>query len=126
MAQVIEQAVSQDNSCQLKFQLVDYDGTTGVSVANIDTATLTLQDKDTAVVINSREDVDVKDQFDTEGWFRMILLAADNPILCDDEVIEEEVHVATIHVTATGAEGTIDYLQEFHITVTNLRKVANS
>lgn len=121
----ITQEVPQGNTCLLEFTLVDYDGETPVSVDNITSATMTLLDKDSNEVINSREDVDVSGNVDTSGRFSRLLTAADNVILNADEKVDKETHVALITIQASGAEQPITFKREFWVTVLNQREVPN-
>ncbi len=121
----ITQKVPQGNTCLLEFTLVDYDGETPVSVDNVTSATMTLLDKDTNTIINSREDVDVIGDIDTNGRFSRLLSAADNIIINTDERVDQEVHVALITVTASGPEADIVFKREFWVTVLNQREVPN-
>lgn len=118
--------VPEGNTALMEFTLVDYDGTTPVPVSSIDTATLSLLNNDTSVIINSRDGVDVKSKLDGSGRFAMILDAADNVILGNSDTVDKEVHVALITITAAGSEGSIVFKREFWITIVNQRKVPNA
>ncbi len=117
--------VPQGNSCLLHFEIKDYDGTTAVSVANIVTATMTLYNHDTGLVINAREDVDVKSSIDTNGIFSHLLTGDDNQIIAVGERMPHEKHVAVVTFTATGPTENIEFKREFWIKVINQQHVTN-
>ena len=117
--------VPQGNSCILRFPLTDYDRQTPVPQANIATATMTLLDDDTGEVINEREAVNIKSNFDDNGWCSITLTADDNVIVSDREDITEEVHVAVIRVSASGAEQPISLVRELGFKVGNQTHVPN-
>ena len=112
--------VNEDSSCRLTFQLTDYDGT-GIEPADLLTATMTLKDKETNTVINSRNAIDVSGYFSASGNFSFELVAADNAIQNSDT--HEETHVATFSFTSDVGGNSISLVEEIYITVINLRGV---
>jgi len=117
--------IPEGNTALMEFTLTDYDHTTPVPVSSVDTATLTLYHNDTGVIINEREDVNVKGYLDADGKFSMILEADDNVMLAAGDAVDSEVHVALITITATGVEGAIVFKREFWMTILNQRQVPN-
>lgn len=120
----VEGDVYQDNTAILYFELTDYDHTTPVSVDAITTATLTLRDHVSKAIINNREDVDVKPNFDTEGHFEFLLDAADNPMVTPGEKLDHEYHYATIKLVAAGQTHAIILERDFRIKIINQEHVA--
>lgn len=121
----VSRDVPQGNSCLLHFEIKDYDGTTAVSVANIVTATMSLYNHDTGLVINAREDVDVKNSIDTNGIFSHLLTGDDNQIQASGERLPHEKHVAVVTFTASGPTTDIQFKREFWIKVINQQHVTN-
>ena len=118
--------VPQKNSCLFEFPLTDYDSTTPVVKANIQTATMSifLNDRQ-GRVINDFLDEDVIDDFDANGNFARILTAADNQIQVGNVGVKEELHAAVVTIVATGVSGNIELEREMLITVVNQRHVPN-
>ena len=112
----------EDSSSLLSFTWKDYDGT-GIAATDITTATMTLINRDTAAVINSRSAVDVSSYFNESGEFSMTLAAADNPIVGTPD-IGYEWHIATFVLAATVSTLTIERKVEFHIKVRDEKYVA--
>lgn len=114
-------SVNEGSSCLISFILKDYDET-AISKSSITTATMTLFDKDTQAVINTQEDIDVKDGFSAEGGtFIWELVAASNPIV--DAAQGTETHIALFEIASTVGTYSISTTEEVYIKVINLHKI---
>lgn len=121
MSKEISTTVNEGSSCQLEFQLVDFDDI-GVTSTNIDTAAMTLYDKNGGTIINSRQDVNVKSYFTGAGQFSMLLDPADNPIV-NASTSPHELHHALFTIEVSQGEDTITLTEELVIKVLNLKFV---
>lgn len=113
------------NSVPLEFQLysVYTDETkTKMSKSAITSAQLTLRDDETGAVINGRENLDVLDKIDATGLFHMALTPEDNVIVTATK--DEEIHVATVTIVWTSADGQMTTKDEVNIHVRNLKFTA--
>ena len=120
------QTVNEGSSCRLQFQLVDFDGT-GISSSNITTATFTLRNQKGGAIINERNSVDVKSDFDTSGNFSRILNNLDNDIQDANLYLDKdnyEVHVAIFEIVATSGGNEVHLTEEIWIKVVSLEKLA--
>lgn len=73
-------------------------------------------------IVNSRQDLDVADNFNADGEFLLELDPEDAVILYASGDICEEVHVATLTVVLAGAQPKT-FIDELKFTVTNLATV---
>lgn len=120
----INSPVNQDSTCKLEFQLVDFDGV-GIGASNITTATMSLYDRDSGAIINSRTNVNVKPFFDGSGNFSFTLTNLDN-VLVNENSRGPEVHLAIFTITCTvGAEAVV-LKETIEILVNNLILVESS
>ena len=122
----ITKTVNEGNSCQLTFQVTDYSGITGIPGGSMSTATYTLKDKKTGIVINSRQDADVKSSFDINGNFSYALTGADNVIVNDQFRKKEgdiEEHLFVLSVTASVNAQTISLVESITIQVVNVKSI---
>jgi len=92
--------------------------------SSLDTCTLTLYEKESGDIINSRDGVNILNAnggtVDVSGNFAIVLGPGDNVLVRDDN---EEWHVALIQFTYTNAQGSQGGKEEVHFKVTNLDKV---
>lgn len=120
----VDGAVREGNSFELYFdqQLTTAAGTVVVrSMITSATLTITLKSNRTTIV-NNREDLDVADNFNEQGEFRLALMPADAVILSPNPATRDEWHVATLTVVIGGAEPQT-FVDELHFKVVNLDTV---
>jgi len=121
-----KQKVNENSSCKLEFQLVDWDGVTGIPNTSIDQCLFTLKDQLSGTVINSNSATALAPLtvFDVSGNFSYVLSSADNAIQNEDRWLDndyEEVHVATFDITATSGSDTVYLTEEIWVIVINLK-----
>lgn len=92
---------------------------TPIPGTSLTTATLTLYDEETGIIINSRTDVDIKANISALGVLAFELLPADNAIV--KPARPEETHVALIEFTYSS--GTKRGQHEISFTVVNSSRV---
>lgn len=125
MPNYIETKAREKNSCVLEFTLEERSGVV-IPKSAITTAQFWLYDQATEVIINDREDIDVRDNFDANGKFVMTLNSTDNEIVNETDLMEYETHVARIKVVANNGADDIEYEQEFWIKVTNEKFIVST
>ena len=86
--------------------------------AQLTTLTVTLYNQETGLVINGRQDFDIKPFVDGAGVLTWDMDIADQPIMDDSKV--SEVHVALVKCTYPTNKG---FKQEVRFTVRNLAQV---
>jgi len=118
--------VSEGNSYVCTMTLLDEAGDPVASAA-LDTITLTLYDRDTREVINTRDGQDVFDtnggtMHATSGLFTLLLEPDDLPIVTTRKSIE--VHVAHVRFAWTDGTDAKAVSHEFELEVRNIRAFA--
>ena len=106
--------------------MVDFDGT-GISNTNITTATFTLRNQKDGAIINSRDTVDVKSDFNTSGNFTYVLNNLDNDIQDANLYLDKnnyEVHVMVFEILATSGGNNVYLSEEIWIKIISLEKLA--
>lgn len=100
-------AVNEKNSCKIAGTLLDQDGV-AVPLASVSSLTLTLYDRATDGIINSRNAQDIKNAnggtlHATSGAFTLTLSALDNPIVTTSTAAQAiETHYALIQASWSG------------------------
>jgi hypothetical protein len=117
MAKTCATEVNEGSTAWLYYTLKDQNGI-AVSVSNIGTATLSLYDRDSGDVINSRSSVNVKSCYNSSGHFEFKLTPADN-VIKNANVGPHEIHYAVIVTTIVQGGETDTHVETFIIKVLN-------
>jgi len=113
--------INEGATATLEFLFKDQDGT-AIPVANIATAKMTFTLEGTNQIINARELVDVRLNFNTQGLFSFGLTPSDNVFLSTGAGVEYEYHLLTFQIATTGVNSII-YNEEIRLKIMNLQTV---
>jgi hypothetical protein len=122
---IMTTTVNENSSCKLEFVVKDYSGTP-IPVSSISSMVMSLYDKRTGSIINSRTAVNVKSYVDGSGQLSMILTGADNAIVDkrhNRNKIEFEMHLAVFTIAATVNVEAIALSESITIMVKNIMYV---
>jgi hypothetical protein len=117
MSKTIADDVNEGESGYIEWDLKDGDGV-GVANTAISSSIMTLWNRDSDAVINSRLNVDVASHFNGSGHFSFLLNPADNAII-DSDAEPHEIHIATIKTVFTQGSDTITHNENVYIKVLN-------
>ena len=110
---------NEESSFRLKFDITDDDGT---KITTVNSMTMTIKDRRTGKVINSRDAIDVS-AYETAGSFNFLLTADDNPIYSEAGTMlsdtTEETHIITFVITAVSGSDTLQLTENVWLQVIN-------
>ena len=119
--------VNEETSCRITFQLVQYDGTTGIASTDLTSAKMWLHDRRTGTVINNRDGVtgdcgDMRPYFNATGNFSFDLTSADNIIFDNTRRKKNtnEEHIMTLQIVSSVSGTVISLTESISILVKNV------